>query len=216
MRVQCDVHAVAGLTVQYGAGPQRFRSRLDVASSPGVPPPTVLYVWLCADTVASMCSASQPDPTKLTVTSFGSLWLPANRAVSALRAHALRHGAELRPAPLPVTAPAVIAADLWMRALGADTLTTPARFGSPAVAALSAILARAAGHPEHQPAQVAPATCPEGWLVAVELYREWTQRIGVATSYTLKTAAADLAHGAADPTLAAASALLVTASEEEL
>ncbi|RJL23975.1 hypothetical protein [Bailinhaonella thermotolerans] len=79
------------------------------------------------------------------ITSYGAPPLPVQRGAALLRALACRHGSPLAPAPPHHLAAAIIAADLWGR-LTPGPWSARARRSPAEHAALSAILARAAGH----------------------------------------------------------------------
>lgn len=147
-------------------------------------------------------------------TRFGSTWDSLDRAVSALRARASAAGVDLESASPVDRAAAVIAADAWMRVHDTDTLETPIRFGRAAVAALAAILARAAGQATNHAAAAWPAGSDAGVHVeAVEFYWQWADVNTPDPGEVLARASADLAAAGAASAVASVAALLATHAE---
>lgn len=123
-----------------------------------------------------------------------------------LRARASRYsGMALSEVSDMDAAAAVIGVDMWMLAVGARTLDNPARFGTPAVMALSASLARAAGWPRKIPsAPLSPSWPTDEQLVAADQYEVWLAETNLPVGLVLSLSLSDLSHGATDPRLAAA------------
>lgn len=140
-----------------------------------------------------------------TETLFGGLWYPAGAAASVLRARASRFGAQLSPTALPHQVAAVIGADLWLFAFNTPSFDQPQRYGHAGVAALSAVLSRAAGY-------VSPIT----YHISQEKSETTTNLLNRCSAYlqylenlelppkVLLWAASDLAAGALHPQLARA------------
>ena len=84
------------------------------------------------------------------ITAFGSLRHNPTSASALLRARAAAAGATLREADKIDLVASTIGAECWMFTVKASSLNQPVRHGSDAVAALAAILARAAGLAEVQ------------------------------------------------------------------
>jgi hypothetical protein len=130
--------------------------------------------------------------------------------VAVLRARAQRFGdSRLTEVSEVDAAAAVIGADMWMLAVGATSLDTPARYGTSAVLALSASLSRAAGWAKAPQAALAPQGWPtDNMLAAAETYEEWVASSDLPLVQVFASAVADLERGAADPRLARAAQAL--------
>ncbi len=84
------------------------------------------------------------------LTAYGSELVEPSRAAALLRATASRHGVDIKPVTDHDAAVAVLATDLWMRALGIQDLSRSHAAGPGAMRVLTAALLRAAGHGETQ------------------------------------------------------------------
>jgi len=144
------------------------------------------------------------------VTAFGSLRHNPTAAAALLRARAAAAGATLRPAVKIDLVASTIGAECWMFTVNASSLNQPVRHGSSAVAALAAILARAAGSAEVQ-------ECPP--LEAAELDTEKIQQVEQLVIWVnsmvpgsvhevFRRAAADLSAGTPDSRFEAMAGLL--------
>ena len=144
------------------------------------------------------------------VTAFGSLRHNPTAAAALLRARAAAAGATLHEAGQLDLVASTIAAECWMFAMNASSLNQPVRHGKAAVAALAAILARAAGSAEVQ-------ECPP--LDAAELDTKKIQQVEQLVIWVndmlpgsvhevFRRAAADLSAGAPDPRFEAMAGLL--------
>jgi hypothetical protein len=152
---------------------------------------------------------------KSVVTAFGSSRRSPIAAAALLRATAAAAGAGLRDASDVDLVAATIAAECWMSALNAKSLAQPVRYGTPAVAALAALLARAAGIAEVQecPA-LAAAEQDVDKIRQVEMLGGWAvQLLGVEAPEVLRRAAADLSAGSLDFRLEAMAGLLIIVAE---
>lgn len=101
------------------------------------------------------------------------------RAASVLRAWATRLGHPLASATPTDLVAAVIAADGWAFALGADSLDQAASFGPASLGAISAAVARAAGYPEVAmpllPGPEATERLMPGLGASLQDWRHWSE-----------------------------------------
>jgi hypothetical protein len=157
------------------------------------------------------------DLDGVSITAFGSSRHSPIAAAALLRATAAAAGARLHDASTVDLVAATIAAECWMSALNAKNLTQPVRHGTAAVAALAALLARAAGIAEVQdcPA-LAGAEQDVKMIHQVENLAKWaTTVVGVDASEVLRRAAADLSAGSNDSRLEAMAGLLVIVADNQ-
>jgi hypothetical protein len=148
--------------------------------------------------------------TATAVTRFGAPWSAPRTAVAVLRARAQRFGdSRLTGVSEIDAAAAVVGVDMWMLAVGATSLDNPARYGTSAVLALSALLARAAGWAKSPTQTLAPQGWPtDSMLSAAEDYEEWVASVDLPLTQVFARSVADLERGAADPRLARAAQAL--------
>lgn len=148
--------------------------------------------------------------TSASVTRFGAPWSTPRVAAAVLRARAQRFGDSRLTGVSDIDAAAsVIGVDMWMLAVGATSLDTPARYGTSAVLALSALLARAAGWAKSPMSALSPQGWPtDAMLTAAEDYEEWVASVDLPLAQVFASAVADLERGAADPRLARAAQAL--------
>ena len=134
-------------------------------------------------------------------TRLGSGTASPTLAAGVLRAWAGRLGFPLSDASADDLVSAVITADAWAFALGADSISQGANFGPASLGAISAAIARASGHgeptlPMMQGDWASPNRMP-GLREALLDWKSWASlQLGPErAAYALETAAADLAWG---------------------
>lgn len=139
-------------------------------------------------------------------TRFGAPWFPARAAAAVLRARSLRYSiSNLTEVSDEDAAASVIGTDMWMLATRANTLDNPMRYGTAAVLALTASLARSAGWPRQAPASTLSTAWPtDEMLIAAESYEQWLIELDLPVGLVFSLAIEDLEHGSSDPRLAQA------------
>ena len=149
-------------------------------------------------------------------TRYGAAWHPLRTPVGVLRARASRLGSTLQADVGDVDALAsAIGADLWMVALSADSLSNPARYGTPAVRALAAVLARSAGIPRvSADSIVVNQWATDEMLLRCEHYVAHIGRYDLSVAEVLGRVVADLWQGSADRRIQSAVAALLSVSSE--
>lgn len=129
-------------------------------------------------------------------TRFGSQLSGVRQAAGVLRAMAVRHNLVVQEADAVDLAAAVVGADAWMFATGAESLEQPGRFGRRATSVLTRVLLRASGvaPPGRQGPLVEMSCDDEAVLVQVDEYRRWAWHlVGEHAPEVLLAAAEDLA-----------------------
>ena len=144
------------------------------------------------------------------VTAFGSLRHNPTSAAALLRARAAAAGASLKDAEKVDLVASTIGAECWMFAVNASSLNQPVRHGVSAVAALAAILARAAGSAEVQ--ECPPLDAAEldtRKIQQVEQLVIWVNNMVPGSVHEVfRRAAADLSAGMQDSRFEAMAGLL--------
>lgn len=149
---------------------------------------------------------AEPVSMNVPATRFGAPWFPPRAAAAVLRARSLRYSiANLTEVSDENAAASVIGADMWMLATRANTLDNPMRYGTPAVLALTASLARSAGWPRQAPASMLSTAWPtDEMLIAAESYEQWLIELDLPVGLVFSLAIEDLEHGSSDTRLAQA------------
>ena len=147
-------------------------------------------------------------------TRFGSAAFPLAAAAGVLRARAAREGLALHPVGEVDLAAAVVGVDAWSLVARSGSLAVPARHGWPAVQALAASLARAAGHdPVLRQPELAECAQDPVLVAAAEAHRDLAEALVPGhPGEVLRRAASDLAAAGPETDFMAYAALLLHAA----
>lgn len=148
-------------------------------------------------------------------TRYGATADGVERSAGVLRARAARAGLELRPASEVDLAAAVVGVESWMAVLRTESLETPIQHGRPAVQALAASMARAAGHGSPVVPVEAAATSDD-LLQLVAGHARWAVALlgAEGAGEALCRAASDVTAGAEHPAFSALAAALSATAED--
>lgn len=148
----------------------------------------------------------------LSETRFGATWGDPHHAAALLRAMASRAG-RLEPLDAHVSAACVVAADAWMFATGAPSISDPGNLSDSAEMALAGILSRFRGVPPAVPARDRHAVLSTSAVAMAEAAAERVAAWNLDPLHVLSDAAGMLAHGEADDRIATAAAALEAAAD---
>jgi hypothetical protein len=164
---------------------------------------------------SSAREAQRADAVTVTppVTLFGSSWGSPLQSVSVLRARAARFGCSLRDLTEVDAATAVVGAEVWMAAVGAVSLDSPARSGPAAVHALAAVLRRASGSSSTGNVDAIAADASDEHLIVAAQCVRWLETCNVDPAQVLCSAAYDLSAGGNDQRISSGVAALSATAE---